>query len=64
MFMTHHQNAGKNHNLMIANKSYENVVKFKYLEMSLTTQDCIHEESKIRLNSGNASETFIFLFPI
>jgi phage-related minor tail protein len=28
MFMAHHQNAGKNNNLMTANASFKNVAKF------------------------------------
>jgi hypothetical protein len=31
----------------------ENVVKFKYLETTLTSQNDIHNEIKRRLNSGN-----------
>jgi hypothetical protein len=43
---------GKNHNLMRANKSFENVAEFIYLEMAVTTENCIHEEKQSRLNLG------------
>jgi len=46
-------NAGQNHDLLTANKSYENVVKFKYLRMTVT-QNYIHDKLKSRLNLGNA----------
>jgi hypothetical protein len=38
MFMFHHQNAGQNHNLMIANICLKNVAEFKYLGMTVTNQ--------------------------
>jgi hypothetical protein len=32
MVVSHYQNAGQNHNLLTANKSFENLVKFKDME--------------------------------
>jgi hypothetical protein len=52
--MSCHLNSGQNWNIRIANESFEKVAKFKYLEMTLTNQNDIHDEIKSRLNLGNA----------
>jgi hypothetical protein len=54
MIMSHHPHSGQNKNIRIANELFENVAKFKYLGMTLTNQNDIHDEIKSRLNSGNA----------
>jgi hypothetical protein len=45
---------GQTHSIEIANRSFEYVTKFKYLETTLTDKNYIHEEIKSRLNSENA----------
>jgi glutaredoxin-related protein len=50
MIMSHHPNLGENQNIRIANKSFENVAKFKYLGMTVTTKNEILDEIKSRLN--------------
>jgi hypothetical protein len=54
MLMLRSQKIGKKHSIKIANRSFEDVVKFKYLGTTLTDQNCMHEEIKSRLNLGNA----------
>jgi hypothetical protein len=48
------QKAGQKQSIKIGNRSFESLAKFKYLGTTLTYQNCIHEEIKSRLNSGNA----------
>jgi hypothetical protein len=54
MIMSRHPNSGQNQNIRRANESFENMEKFKYLGTTLRNQNDIHDEIKIRLNSGNA----------
>jgi hypothetical protein len=48
------QKAGQRQSIKIGNRSFESLAKFKYLGTTLTDQNCIHEDIKSRLNSGNA----------
>jgi hypothetical protein len=40
--MSRHHNAGQNHNLLVTNKSSENVEKFQYFGTTITNLNCIH----------------------
>jgi hypothetical protein len=53
-FMSRYQNAGRNHAVKIANKSFENVAKFKYFRNDIN-KNCIHKGIKSKLNFLNAS---------
>jgi hypothetical protein len=54
MLLAYHQNVGQNREIKIASRSFENVVQFKYLGMTVTNEKLIQKEIKRRLNSGNA----------
>jgi hypothetical protein len=54
MLVSHHQNAGQNEDIQIANRRFELVLQFKYLGTTVTNQNLIQEEIKRRFNSGNA----------
>jgi hypothetical protein len=45
---------GQKHSIKRANTSFGGVAKFRYLETTLTDQNCMQEEIKSRLNSENA----------
>jgi hypothetical protein len=70
MVMSYHQNArGQNHNLRIGDKAFENVVNSMHLGNRVANQNCIHEEIKSRLQSGECvlpfnAEFFIFPYPL
>jgi ERCC4-related helicase len=50
MFKSGHKTTGQNHYIKAANKSLKNVAKFKYLGMTITNKNSIHEKIKSRLN--------------
>jgi hypothetical protein len=54
MLLSRHQNVGQNRDIKIANRSFEDVSQFRYLETTVTNQNLIQEEIKRRLNSDNA----------
>jgi rhamnogalacturonyl hydrolase YesR len=49
-----HQDVGRNRDVKIANRSFENVSQLKHLGTTVTNQNLIQEEIERRLNSGNA----------
>jgi hypothetical protein len=48
------QKTGQKYSIKTANRSFEDVAKFKYLGTTLTDQNHMHEEIKSRLNLRNA----------
>ena len=54
MVMSRGETAGLSHTMKADNSSIERVEEFKYLGMTLTNQNSIHEEFKSRLKLGNA----------
>jgi hypothetical protein len=54
MFMSGDQNAGRSYNMKNDNRTFGRVEEFKYLGIILTNKNCMQEEIKIILQSGNA----------
>jgi hypothetical protein len=54
MLVSRCQKAGQRQRINTANRSFKDVAKYRYLGTTLTDQNCIHEETRSRLNSGNA----------
>jgi hypothetical protein len=54
MLLSRHHNAGQNRDIKIANRSFEDVSQFKYLEITASNKHLVQEEIKRRLNSGTA----------
>jgi hypothetical protein len=54
MLMSCSQKIGKKQSIKVVNRSFEDVVRFKYLGTTLTDQNCMHKKIKSRLNLGNA----------
>jgi sorting nexin-29 len=54
MLMSHSLKIGQKRSIKIANRSFEDVTKFKYLGTTLTDQNCMYAEIKSRQNSVNA----------
>jgi len=51
--MSHCHNSGQNLNTSIVNELCENVGKFKYLGMTLSNQNDVHDEIKRRLRQNS-----------
>ena len=52
--MSRDKNAGRSHNMNIDNSSFESVEQLKFSGTTSANQNCIQEDIKSRLNSGNA----------
>jgi hypothetical protein len=51
--MSYYQKEGQKHSIRIANGSFEDMAELKYLRTTQKDQNCMHEEIKSRMNSGN-----------
>ena len=54
IIISRHLNIVQNQIIVIGNLSFGNVEKFKYLDVTVTNTNNIHEQIKRRMNMGNA----------
>jgi hypothetical protein len=54
ILMSRSQKTGQKYSIKIANRSFEDASKFRYLGTTLIDQNHMHEGINSRLNSGNA----------
>jgi hypothetical protein len=54
MLMSRDRKIGQKHSIKTANRSFEDMAKFKYRGTTLSDQNCMREEIKRRINSGKA----------
>jgi hypothetical protein len=54
LLMSRSQKIVQKHSIKVGSRSFEDVAKFKHLRITLTDQNCVHEEIKNRLNLRNA----------
>jgi hypothetical protein len=54
MLVSHEQNADQNWDIKTGKRSFENVSQFKYVGTTVTNQNLIQKEIRMRLNSSNA----------
>jgi hypothetical protein len=66
MMMSSHPNSGQNQSIRIANESFENMAKFKYLGMMLTNQERLTMKSRVAKIQGTLAITrsMIFRLPV
>jgi hypothetical protein len=53
MLLSRQQNVSQNRDINIANRSFKNMLQFKYFGTTVTNENLIQEEIKRRMNSGN-----------
>jgi hypothetical protein len=54
MLLSRHQSAGRNPDIKIGNRWFEDVAQFRYLRTTIINENLIQDEIKRRVNSGNA----------
>jgi len=62
MFMSRHQNAGQNNNFLMPNKSLKMWQCSKYLKITVTNENYIHEEVTSILILGNTCKHYVQTF--